>query len=149
MADKFSKFTGIVPLERADPADGGETIAMTLEEFGQAHLAVEQAVKCGNYAPLVERLRGFGVLLQLERNMAADIVAGGGFKKPKHRMAQEPGVLRFKRLYLALSVRVMMGKGDHRKAAVDKVAEENHVSTSTVRAAVRENPDIFAGYLSK
>jgi hypothetical protein len=149
MADEFSKIGGVFPLERANPADGGETIAMTLEEFGQAHLAIEQALKFGNYAPLLERQRGSGVLLGLERNMVADIAAGGGFKKPKHRMAQEPGALRLKRLYLALSVSVMMGKGDCRKAAVDKVAEENHVSTSTVRAAVRENPDIFAGYPSK
>jgi hypothetical protein len=149
MADKFSKFAGIIPLEPPAPADGGEPIAMTLEEFGQAHLAVEQALKFGNYAPLVKRLRGSGALLGLERNMAADIIAGGGFKKPKHRMAQEPGVLRFKRLYLALSVAEAMLKGTPRKAAVIDVAEENRVSTSTVSTAFRENIGLFPGLINK
>jgi hypothetical protein len=142
---KFAKFAGIFPLKRAKKVGGGETIVMSLEEFGQADYAVEQALKFGNYGPLEERLCQPGAKhLSLELDIAAKIMTGK-IKRPKHRIAQDPGVLRSKRFYLALCVRVAMDQGEPLKAAVADVAKESRVSASTVRAAVRENPDLFIG----
>ena len=44
MADEFAKFAGIFPIERAEPAAGAAPI-ITLEEFAQAELAVEEALR--------------------------------------------------------------------------------------------------------
>ena len=63
-------------------------------------------------------------------------------------MAQ-PEALRSGQFYLALCVAVKLDEGLLRKAAVSKVAEKERVSISKVSTAVRENPDIFAGYPSK
>ncbi|HEY3223428.1 MAG TPA: hypothetical protein VGJ76_06525 [Pseudolabrys sp.] len=145
MADEFSKFGGIFPLERAGPADGGEPIVTSLEEFGQAHLAVEQALKYFNYAPLLERLHT-ARSLPLELSIAAGIIEGK-IKKPRHRVAQ-PSV-RMRKVYLALSVAEAMLKGTPRKAAISDVAEENDVSASTVSTAIRENMGWFDNLVSK
>jgi len=142
MSEKFAKFAGIFPIECAESSEGA--IPMTLEEFGQAEYAVEQALNFGNYVPLEERLCGPGVKLPLELNIAAKIMTGK-IKRPNHRIAQPPEMLRFKRQYFALSVRVMIDKGKALKTAVSDVAQENGVSKSTVSGAVRENPDVFAG----
>lgn len=144
MADKFAKFGGIFPIERADTTEGA--ISMTLEEYGQASYAVEQALKF-NYAPLVKRLRNTGPLVGMLRSVAADIISGK-LKRPKHRRAQ-PEMVRSRQLYLAVCVLAKLSKGLLRKAAVSKVAEEEKVSVSSVAAAVRKNPDVFAGYPSK
>jgi hypothetical protein len=143
MADEFEKFAGIFPIARAESSEGA--IPMSLEEFGQAEYAVEQALVYGNYAPLEERLRVPSAKhLPLELNIAADIIAGK-IKRPNHRIPQHPEALNIKRIYLALCVRVMMDKRKPRKAAVTDVAKENRVSPSTVSAAVRENPGLFIG----
>jgi hypothetical protein len=148
--ERFAKFAGIFPLKRAKRIGASEAGAVTLEdfgleEFGQAEYAVEQALKFGNYGPLEERLCRPGARhLSLELDIAAKIMTGK-IKRPKHRIAQDPGVLRTKRFYLALCVRVAMDQNKPHKAAVADVAKENRVSASTVHAAVRENPDLFIG----
>jgi hypothetical protein len=146
MADKFSKFAGIFPIERAALTDGDATIPMTLEEFAQAYCAVEQALKFFNYAPLIERLRTSMPLLGLERNIAANLIEGK-IKKPKHRVAQPKTSSR--KLGLALSVAMAMSQGVPRKAAVSDVAKANRVSKSTVSTALRENINHFPNLTNK
>src|SRR5262245_6088818 len=114
MADEFSKFAGIFPVERARLSE--DAIPMTLEEYAAASYAVEQALKFGNYVPLNKRLRTPGAkLLPLELNMAADIIpdeaggAGGGFKKPRHRPTQ-PEKLQLSQQRLALGVLSLLMK---------------------------------------
>jgi hypothetical protein len=141
---KFAKFAGVVPIKRAKRISDSGTVVMSLEEYAQADYAVEQALKFGNYGPLFERLRTPGAKHPLELSVTADI-GEGKIKRPRHRIPQDPGVLRTKRFYLALCVRVAMDQGNCRKAAVADVAEKNRVSASTVHAAVRENPDLFIG----
>jgi hypothetical protein len=144
--EKFTKFAGIFPLKRAKRVGA----IMELEEFGQAEYAVRQALEFGNYGPLEERLCRPGARhLSLELNTAAKIIAGKT-KRPRHRIAQDPGVLRAKRWYLALCVRVAMDQGKPLKAAVPDVAKEHSVSRAKVYAAVQENPDLlFIGCSSK
>jgi hypothetical protein len=141
MADEFSKFVGIIPIERAPPSK--DAISMTLEEYAEASHAAEQAVKFGNYVPLKKRLRTPGAkLLSLELTMAADIIpneagrAGGGFKRPPHRPAQ-PEKLRTRQRLFSLDVLALVAKGQPRKKAVSTVAERNKTSISTVSTAVR------------
>jgi len=153
MADKFSKFAGIFPIEQAPPSK--DAIQMTLEEYGEASYPVEQAIKFGNYAPLKKRLRTPGAkLLSLELSVAADIIpdeagrAGGGFRKPPHRMAQ-PEKLQAKQRLLALDVLILMMKGEPHKRAVGIVAEKSAASTSTVRDAVHANSQWFKGLAAR
>jgi hypothetical protein len=141
--EKFAKFAGKFPIKRAKRVNDN-AIPMTLEEFGQAEYAVEQALEFGNYGPLKERLRTPGAKLPLELSIAADIIERK-IKRPSHRIPQRPEDLRAKRMYLALCVRVMMDQGNPLKAAVADVANESRVSPSKVYTAVRENPDLFIG----
>jgi hypothetical protein len=120
-----------------------------LEEFAQADYAVEQALKFGNDGPLKARLRTPGAkLLPLELNTFVDI-AEKKIRRPRHRIPQDPRVLRSKRFYLALCVRVAMDQGNPLKAAVADVAKECSVGRAKVYAAVQENPDLFIGCSSK
>jgi hypothetical protein len=141
MTEKFSKFGGIFPIEQATPGDDGKAIPMTLEEFAQAHYAVEQALKFFNYEPLKKRLRT-ATPLALELNIFVDIFEGK-IKKPKHRMAK-PNT-RSRKLCLALSVVAKIIKNVPRKAAIRDVAKASGASTSTVSTALRDNAHLFPG----
>jgi hypothetical protein len=108
---KFAKFAGIFPLRRAKRIAS----VMSLEEFAQADYAVEQALKFGNDGPLKARLRTPGAkLLPLELNTFVDI-AEKKIRRPRHRIPQDPRVLRSKRFYLALCVRSRWTKATHSK----------------------------------
>lgn len=158
--DKFSKFGGIVPIERADTTEGA--IPVTWEEFAQAYVAVEQALKFFDFAPLEERLRT-ATPLPLELSIAADIISGK-LKRPAHRRADP--MLQSRRQYLAFSVLAELEddlveqrkrKGAdatlkiNLKAAVAKVADDksNRTSKTAVYEAVKAYPEMFVGYLSK
>jgi hypothetical protein len=145
MADKFAKFGGIFPIERADGTDGDATVAMTLKEFAEASYVVEQALKFFNYAPLLERLRSAATLLSVERSIAADIIEGK-VKRPKHRPLAWADA-RSRKLYLAVSVAAVIAKGISRKAAVKDVAEANGRKISTISTAFRENQHLFPGLI--
>lgn len=124
MADEFAKFAGIFPIARA--AEGTAPIN-TLEEFAQAELAVEEALR-GNAALLAERL-GTGKALPIECVVAAAILKGE-LRKPAHRPA-DPGTSG-KNYLLALAVNELMREGETEKAAVSKVAQAAQTSISTV-----------------
>jgi hypothetical protein len=139
---KFAKFAGVVPVKRAKRISDSGTVVMSLEEYAQADYAVEQALKFGNYGPLFERLRTPGAKHPWELSVTADI-GEGKIKRPRHRIPQDPRVLRSKRWYLALCVRVAMDQGKPLKAAVADVAKEHSVGRAKIYAAVQENPDLL------
>jgi hypothetical protein len=134
MADEFAKFAGIFPIERAEPAEGAALV--TLEEFAQAELAVEEALR-GNFTLLAERQRTARVLLPIERAITADILEKK-LRKPNHRPA-DPGTSG-KSFLLAFEVNKLMREGETEKSAVSRVAQAAQTSISTVRKATEAYP---------
>ena len=134
MADEFAKFAGIFPIERAEPAAGAAPI-ITLEEFAQAELAVEEALR-GSVALLAERL-GAGKALPIECVVAAAILKGE-LRKPAHRPA-DPGTSG-KTWRLAFAVNELMQEGEPEKSAISKVAQATGASISAVYKATEAWP---------
>jgi hypothetical protein len=134
MAGEFAKFAGMFPIERAESAEGA-TPPITLEEFAQAELAVEEALR-GNAALLAERL-GTGKALPIECVVAAAILEKK-LRKPSHRPADQG--MSGNRFLLAFDVNELMRGGEPEKSAVSKVAQAAGVSISSVRKATEAWP---------
>ena len=93
-------------------------IQMSLDEYAAALVAIERAVEFGDYGPLLDRLRSTATLLGMERNAAADIIAGK-LKRPRGQRVQPRTQTR--ELILALAVSGHMHQGKPEKAAVELV----------------------------
>ena len=133
--------SGFIPVDR--PVG-----AVDLDDWAQADYALEQAQDCGNFKPLCERLRTAMFLFPEERVLAADIIAGV-WKRPPHRIAQNPDNLSGMEFYLALCVLTLRLEGVSHKQAVHQVIQEYKVSNSKVRKSIRKNKSLFGNLLPK
>ena len=83
-----------------------------------------------------------------ERVLAADIIAGV-WKRPPHRIAQNPDNLSGMEFYLALCVLTLRLEGVSHKQAVHQVIQEYKVSDLKVRKSIRKNELLFGNLLPK
>lgn len=117
-------------------------IQMSLDEYAAALVAIERAVEFGDYGPLLDRLRSTATLLGMERNAAADIIAGK-LKRPRGQRVQPRTQTR--ELILALAVSGHMHQGKPEKAAVELVRADEKASKRAVYAAIEKHPHMFDG----
>jgi hypothetical protein len=132
--------SGFIPVER--PAG-----SVDIEDFAQAHYALERTLEYGDYSPLLARMRA-GKALPDEQKLLADIYEGK-VKRPANRRGA-PDALRFRDLCLAICVLDRRLKGLALKSAVMDTAEEMGETKSTVYAATKQHRDLFRRFgLSK
>lgn len=142
--EQFTKFADKIPIKRAKPTKDKGAIPMTLEEYGAAEIAVEEALR-GDSALLVKRLRT-GRALPIEQAVAADVI-DKKLRKPSHR-PPNPGTST-KNWLLAFEVAGLMHAGESEKSAVSVVAEKANVSNDAVHKAMRQHPVLFEGIKSR
>jgi hypothetical protein len=133
--------TGFIPVDRPPGA-------VDIEDFAQAHYAIERALEYGDYEPLFARMRE-GKALPPEQKLLADIYEKR-VKRPAHRRKQQPEALHFRNLCLALCVLCRRIKGQPLKSAVEDTVNEKGVAKSTVYKAIKGHRDLFRHFgLSK
>ena len=133
--------TGFIPIDRPPGA-------VDIEDVAQADYALEQTQVYGKLEPLIERLRSASSLFPEERALAANIIAKI-WKRPTHRIAQDPRVLPNREKYLALCFLKLRVDNVPHERAVHQVAEDLSVSDSQVRKAIRNNEEMFGSYLRR
>lgn len=127
--------TGFIPVER--PLG-----TIDIEDFAQAHYAIERALEYGDYGPLLARVRA-GKALPDEQKLFADIYEKK-VKRPRHRpKKQHPEATHFRDVWLALCVLSRRLKDQELKQAVMETVSETGATRSVVYAAVKQHRDLF------
>jgi len=134
MARKPHPGSGFIPVER--PAG-----AVDIEDFAQAHYAVERALEYGDYGPLLARMQE-GKALPDEQKLFADIYEKR-LKRPRGRPVQHPEAQRLHHSWLALCVLDYRLKGSTPKVAVADAAKDANVKRSTIYKAVKRHRELF------